>query len=222
MTDIGTAAVVGVLYFMLHTLGLLAVAYYMFVHISTSDAFLAYYWKRKSIFISLMVVFLDSATDLTVLITWYDLVEVEADLAELNDGEGFDSINMRTFFWPMVGCLIGYQLILMMMQCDSHHLWDLPIVVLQLYPFRAAYLSLHQDPVRQSQIATTQQTAREIEAAQLTLEPAEDIVGSDEEDQKAQEEPPVKPARHTGKLPSLVPFPFRLQAMSPRRAWRTR
>jgi len=195
MTDIGVAAVVGFLYFTLNTLGLLAVAYYCFVHVSTSDAFLAYYWKRKSIFISLMVVFLDAATDLTVLITWYDLVEVEDDLAEVNDGEGFDSVNMKTFFWPLLGFWAMYQVILAMMQCDSHHLWDMPLVICQLYPFRAAYLSLQQDPVGEQARKAAKMREAQLNpdagagADAVTITPMQSAEDPDEDDQKAQVEP---------------------------------
>ena len=54
----------------------------------------------------------------------------------------YDSIDMRTFFWPLLSFFILYQIIAMFSACDSTVLWDIPLVIFQLYPFKVSYLSI--------------------------------------------------------------------------------
>jgi len=145
----GVAAIAGVAYFSFYMLGLLAVGIYAYGHMTTTNAMFAYFWKRKIIFLSFVVVFLDTATDLSVMITWYDLVQ-----AEKEHDLDFESIDMAVFFWVFIGSWTSYHAILFFMQCDSTHLWDTPLVLLQLYPFRAVYLSLKQNPAAEQERQT--------------------------------------------------------------------
>merc|ERR1712130_300867 len=87
---------------------------------------------------SLIIVFLDQATDIGVLINWYELMIDESN----NDNIDYDSIDMRTFFWPLLSFFILYQIIAMFNACDSTVLWDIPMVIFQIYPFKVSYLSI--------------------------------------------------------------------------------
>jgi len=132
----GIPGIVGAIYFLINCLGIILVGF----HFYQKSAFLAllnYFWQRRVVFLSLTVYFLDTATDIVVALSWLRLMEDEAD-----DGVDYESIDMKTFFWPMMGCFFLYQLLLMFSSCDSKHKWDVLLAPLQLYPFRALWVSL--------------------------------------------------------------------------------
>merc|ERR1740123_620279 len=104
---------------------------------SAFNAMCNYFWKRRIVFLSLTVYFMDTATDLVVVVTWYDLMMDETS-GEMN----YESIDMRSFFWPMLAFFFLYQILLMLTNCDSKNKIDVLLSIVQLYPFRALWVSL--------------------------------------------------------------------------------
>lgn len=140
---ISGAAIVATLYFILYTVALFVMGYVVYVNIYLStpnankEGVLTYFWSRRRIFSTLIIMFLDTATDISVLINWYILM-----VNESNDDINYISVDMKTFFWPLLGCFILYNIIMLFIACDSSHICDLPLVIFQLFPFRAGYISL--------------------------------------------------------------------------------
>lgn len=133
---IAVSAVVVAVWFLLNTSILLCVGFYVYKKKSKSITFFLDFWSMRRIYASLIIVFLDQASDIGVLINWFTLLQDEAD------GIDYKSINMYTFFWPLLSFFLLYQIIAMFSACDSTVLWDIPLSIFQLYPFKVSYLSL--------------------------------------------------------------------------------
>merc|ERR1719361_2478427 len=131
-----TSAIVVAVWFFLNTTILLCVGLFTYKKKSKSSSFFVDFWLQRRIYASLIIVFLDQATDIGVLINWYGLLQDE------QDGIDYVSIDMMTFFWPLLSFFILYQIIAMFAACDSTVLWDIPMVIFQIYPFKVSYLSI--------------------------------------------------------------------------------
>jgi len=120
----------------LNMLGIVFVGFH-FYDKSAYNALINYFVQRRVIFLSLVVYYLDTATDFVVLFTWLSLLQDEED-----GTADYVSIDMKSFFWPLVAFISLYQMLLMFSNCDSKHKLDVLLSVLQLYPFRALWVSL--------------------------------------------------------------------------------
>jgi len=137
----GAPAIIGTMYFVLNFLILMMIGMHFYSK-SAFHAMINYFWKRRVLFVSLCIYFLDTATDITVILTWAGLMEDED-----SGTHDYESIDMHLFFWPSLGFLLLYQLLLMFSNCDSRHKWDVPLSILQLYPFRALWVSLSESNI---------------------------------------------------------------------------
>jgi len=132
----GIPAVIGFVYFTLNVLAIIYVGFHFYGK-SAYAALCNYFVQRRVILLSLTVYYLDTATDIVVLLTWLSLMQDEESGAE-----DYESIDMKAFFWPLVAFIVLYQMLLMFSNCDSHHKLDVLLSPLQLYPFRALWVSL--------------------------------------------------------------------------------
>merc|ERR1719189_2172275 len=169
----GIPAVIGVVYFTINFLGVIWVMFHFYGK-SAFTAMCNYFWKRRVVFLSLTVYFLDTATDIVVLITWCDLMIDEQD-----GKENYESIDMRTFFWPGVSFILLYNILLLFSNCDSKHKWDVLLTLFCLYPFRAMWVSL--DRSNQYGIDMRSKEDQKVEKAQAVY----GSDGGDDEDDPA-------------------------------------
>lgn len=95
MSSLGTGvpAIIGFAYFLLNFVVTIFIGFHFYGQ-SAFNAMCNYFWKRRVVFASLTIYFLDTATDIVVAITWGQLMD-----DELSGRANYESIDMRTFFW---------------------------------------------------------------------------------------------------------------------------
>ena len=102
-------------------------------------------WAQRKIYIPLVIHFYDAATDIGVVIYWYDLYADEQDGVY-----DYESVDMEIFFWCGIAFLALYRImlfgVLLFFKCDKRGAddiaWvDLLLVILHLYVFKTVYLS---------------------------------------------------------------------------------
>ena len=162
MIEIAPSTIVSIIYFSLYVILLIAVAYYVKTQNThekiVSKEYLYDVWSQRKIYVAVLVHFYDTATDIGVLINWYQLMH-----HELN-GDNYESVDMIAFFWTGVSIMIFYRICLLIgtcsVQCDDGEFrwYDYIFAVLDLYILKGVYESIidAQDKIndRQKQMET--------------------------------------------------------------------
>eukprot|EP01083_Nonionella_stella_P064491 168108_1 len=129
--ELGVPTIVAGLFFILNVLGLFGIAYYAAAN-SKRRNLCAALWPQRLIYASLIIFFLDQATDIGVLINWYGL---------MNDDNDYVSISVDSFFGPLLAFFCIYIFIMGLTTCESAQVYDIVLVFFFLYPFKAAHTS---------------------------------------------------------------------------------
>jgi len=175
-----------------------------------STSFLKAIWAQRKIFGPLLVYFYDVATDIGVVLYWYELA---------HDGNHYQSVQPMRFFWLGIWILAIYKVFMLLFTStaavlgkDQYSWYDPILVLFELYIFKTVYLSFKQ---AQSVIAANAEqktaeakTAEEVkEDEKATTEEAvdgkEEQAGSGDKPQAETAEQEVEP-HHTMKLLHLI------------------
>eukprot|EP01084_Bolivina_argentea_P194758 334226_1 len=181
--------IVTVAYFSLYTLFLFILGYIVYKaggHESIkSKSYIKDLWAQRKIYAPLLVYFYDTASDIGVLIFWYQLM-----MNEQNEIKDYNSVDMALFFWLGISFLLLFRLIMVIATIvayysddDFYDWYDAILVIFDVYVFKTVYISFNhartiisKNAEKRKQKQTTQQkTATEI---QMQIEMASQNVQS--------------------------------------------
>eukprot|EP01084_Bolivina_argentea_P110068 196603_1 len=177
-----TSTLITLVYFAANLILLLILGYYVkkkgeYESIK-SKAFLKDVWAQRSVYTPLILHFYDTATDIGVVYYWYQLMEDEQQ-----NGINYESVDMTVFFWCGISFLLLYRVVTLItviinlifddyLSIDAKW-YDVILVLLDIYIFRAVYLSFdtaNWNMARNAKIRKSRKEADELEKADQNQE----------------------------------------------------
>eukprot|EP01084_Bolivina_argentea_P194760 334228_1 len=137
--------IVSISYFAVYTLFLFVLGYIVYKqggHESIkSKSYIKDLWAQRKIYAPLLVYFYDTASDIGVIIFWYELM-----MDEKNGIRDYNSVNMELFFWFAISFMLLYRIVMIIAILyyyftDEGDLYDVILVLLDIYIFKAVYIS---------------------------------------------------------------------------------
>eukprot|EP01084_Bolivina_argentea_P004958 9385_1 len=139
---ISWSGIVSIIYFSMYTtvFAIIAIHVWRKEEHKLDKTFLKSIWIQRKIYIHVLVYFYDTATDIGVLITWYNLYSDDTD---------YKTIDMAVFFWSGCAVLIFYRFISLCVACivpvdTCVGPWGLLLALFDLYIFVGIYESFQE------------------------------------------------------------------------------
>eukprot|EP01083_Nonionella_stella_P177773 625829_1 len=168
------SSIIAIAYFSMNFVFLIALGVSVYKqggHKIKSKSYLKDIWNQRKIYAPIIIHFYDTATDIGVILHWYQLMQKENDP---NKGIHYKSVNMNVFFWSGITCLIVYRFcwlcyLFLKWFIDGEFVWYFVVLVLcDLYIFLPVYdsFSRAQDTItanakKRGKNVETQKTAQE-------------------------------------------------------------
>eukprot|EP01084_Bolivina_argentea_P194762 334230_1 len=188
--------IVSISYFAVYTLFLFVLGYIVYKqggHESVkSKSYMKDLWAQRKIYAPLLVYFYDTASDIGVLIFWYQLM-----MDEQNGLRDYNSVDMTLYFWLGVSFMLLYRIVMVLWtlaayiqsEDDYDYDWYDPIlVVFDVYIFKSVYISFNKaretlsNNAKKSKKQKNQketQVKMEIEMASVNTETTPDVYDDD-------------------------------------------